>query len=205
MSSPGQDAVDPGPENAETLQSDRSSSLPGIPPSSGPPKAESAYITSKWTIGWQTPTLMMASYALALSLAVFHLSVFQYLDGKAADGPDQIAPQGYVTTASNILANSFGFALRALALVRNGVSAIDGSFTQIGTTSTGSSALNSAAAGGCLGGDESTPQELKDLEIMYGEFVGRGEPGRIKHAGFGTIEEVKVLEKGAKYGMARWV
>lgn len=95
----------------------------------GPASKEPALITSKWTIGWETPTLMIASYAFgihisprrvqavadipALALAIAHLILFMYLDGKEADGPDRIAPQAYVTTASNILANAFGFSLRA--------------------------------------------------------------------------------------------
>ncbi|KUJ24318.1 uncharacterized protein LY89DRAFT_727350 [Mollisia scopiformis] len=92
-----------------------------------------------------------------------------------------------------------------LALFKNGVSAMDGSFMQIIATSTGSATLDRAAAGGCLGGDESMPQELKDLEIKFGEFIGRDEPGRIKRAGFGLESEVKELERGDKYGIARWI
>lgn len=92
-----------------------------------------------------------------------------------------------------------------LALFRNGVAAMDGSFTQIITTSTGSAILDRAAAGGCLGGNESMPQELKDLKIRFGEFVGRDDPGRIKRAGFGVDGEVKPLEKGERYGIARWI
>ncbi|KAH6711443.1 hypothetical protein BKA61DRAFT_676647 [Leptodontidium sp. MPI-SDFR-AT-0119] len=92
-----------------------------------------------------------------------------------------------------------------LSLFRNGVSAMDGSFTQIITTSTGSAVLDRAAAGGCLGGNESLPDELKDLKIRFGEFVGREDPGRIKRAGFGIEGEVKPLEKGGNYGIARWI
>lgn len=82
---------------------------------------------------------------------------------------------------------------------------MDGSFTQIITTSTGSAVLDRAAAGGCLGGNESLPDELKDLKIRFGEFVGREDPGRIKRAGFGIEGEVKPLEKGGNYGIARWI
>lgn len=95
--------------------------------------------------------------------------------------------------------------LGGFALLRNGVSAMDGSFTQIISTSTGSAVLDQAAAGGCLGGNESVPQELKDLRIRFGEFVGRDEPGRIKRAGFGTESEVIPLKKGTDYGIARWI
>lgn len=38
---------------------------------------------------------------------------FRYLDGREASGINQALPQAYVTTASNILANAFGFSLRA--------------------------------------------------------------------------------------------
>lgn len=84
------------------------------------------------------------------------------------------------------------------------MSAMDGSFTQI-TTSTGSAVLDKAAVGGCLVGDESVPKELKDLRVRFGEFVGREEPGRIKRAGFGAEEEVVPLVKGCNYGIARWI
>jgi hypothetical protein len=95
--------------------------------------------------------------------------------------------------------------LGCLSLFKNGVSAMDGSFIQIIATSTGSAVLDRAAAGGCLGGDESTPQELKDLKIRFGEFIGRDEPGRVKRAGFGIDSEVVPLKKGADYGIARWI
>ncbi|KAJ5037436.1 uncharacterized protein L3040_007611 [Drepanopeziza brunnea f. sp. 'multigermtubi'] len=80
---------------------------------------------------------------------------------------------------------------------------MDGSFTQIITTSTGSVTLEKAAAGGCLGGNESMPKELKDLVIKFGEFIGRDEPGVIKRAGFGVEGEIKDLEKGTNNGVAR--
>lgn len=92
-----------------------------------------------------------------------------------------------------------------LALVMNGVSAIDGGIMQILTTSTGSAVLDRAAAGGCLGGEESVPNELKDLKVRFGEFIGRQEAGRTRRAGFGVETEVKALEKGALYGIARWI
>lgn len=95
--------------------------------------------------------------------------------------------------------------LGGIALINNGVSALDGSFIQIITTSTGSSILDKAAAGGCLGGNESVPEELKDLKIRFGEFIGRDGPAGIKRAGFGVEGEVKVLKKGANYGIARWI
>jgi hypothetical protein len=73
--------------------------------------------------------------------------------------------------------------------------AIDSGFIQIITTSTGSTILDTAAAGGCFGGMESAPQELKDLKIRFGEFIGRKDPGRIKRAGFGVHSEVVPLKK----------
>jgi hypothetical protein len=90
------------------------------------------------------------------------------------------------------------------ALLRNGVSATDGGFMQIIATSTGSAVLDRAAAGGCLGGDENAPRELRELKIRFGEFVGRGDAG-VKRAGFGVDGEVKPLRKGAQYGIARWI
>lgn len=92
-----------------------------------------------------------------------------------------------------------------MALHYNGVSAMDGGFMQIITTSTGSAVLDRAAAGGCLGGEESVPQELKDLEIKFGEIIDREEPGRIKRAGFGVESEITALKRGDNYGTARWI
>jgi hypothetical protein len=95
--------------------------------------------------------------------------------------------------------------LGGFALHQNGVSAVDGGFMQIITTSTGSAILDKAAAGGCLGGDESIPQELKDLEIRFGEIIDREEPGRIKRAGFGVESEITALKRGHSYGIASWI
>ena len=94
--------------------------------------------------------------------------------------------------------------LGGLALHWNGVSASDGSFVQIITTSTGSAILDRAAAGGCLGGDENMPRELKDLKIRFGEFIGR-EDAPVKRAGFGVESEITALKKGANYGIAKWI
>lgn len=93
----------------------------------------------------------------------------------------------------------------SLALFKNGVSAMDGSFMQIIATSTGSATLDRAAAGGCLGGDESMPQELKDLEVKFGEFIARDEPGGVKRAGFGVESELKPLDRGQQYGIKKWI
>ncbi len=103
--------------------------MSGMPPNPGPSKNEPAIISSTWTIGWQTPTLMIACYVLgmnssmidnmgsnlpsAIALALIHLILFQFINGREADGPFRIAPQSYITTASNILANIFGVSLRA--------------------------------------------------------------------------------------------
>jgi hypothetical protein len=95
--------------------------------------------------------------------------------------------------------------LGGFALHINGVSATDGGFMQIIATSTGSAILDRAAAGGCLGGDESIPQELKDLEIRFGEIIDREEPGRIKRAAFGIESEITALKKGDNYGISRWI
>lgn len=46
-------------------------------------------------------------------IAVAHYLFFLYLDGREASGTLAILPQAFVTTISNILANAFGFALRA--------------------------------------------------------------------------------------------
>jgi hypothetical protein len=106
--------------------------------------------------------------------------------------------------ASLVIALPF-LALGFWALWRNGVSAIDSSFLQILMTTTGSAVLDRTAAGGCLGGDESAPQELKDLKVRFGEIIDRKEDGRIKRAGFGVEDEITTLTRGDPYGVAKWI
>lgn len=86
----------------------------------------------------------------------------------------------------------------------NGVAATDGSFMQLVTTTTGSAVLDRAAAGGCLGGNESVPTELKELRVRFGEIMGR-EGEVVRRAGFGVEGEVGPLRKGERYGIARWI
>lgn len=92
------------------------------------------------------------------------------------------------------------------ALKENGVSAIDGGFIQLISTSAGSSALRKEAVKGCLGGEENIPQSLKDLEIRFGDMRNKskyevGENGReVRKAGFGTQSEILPLNKKADYG-----
>lgn len=54
--------------------------------------------------------------------AISHLCVFLYLNNKQAEGEGRAAPQNYVSTASNILSNAFGFSLMvslAIAFTQN--------------------------------------------------------------------------------------
>ena len=54
---------------------------------------------------------------IALVIAFLHLSLFLYLKNKFADGQFRVAPQSYVSTASNLLSNAFGLSLNsALAI-----------------------------------------------------------------------------------------
>ena len=52
--------------------------------------------------------------SLALAIAIAHLLLFRYLDGKEADGPNEVAPQSYISTASNILANGLYVSLESI-------------------------------------------------------------------------------------------
>ncbi|KAI9788801.1 MAG: hypothetical protein M1816_006582 [Peltula sp. TS41687] len=98
--------------------------------------------------------------------------------------------------------------LGSLALYQNGVSATDGGFTQILTTTTGIGVVQKVAAGGCLGGEENIPKELRELKIQFGELIERenGEGGSkegermIRRAGFGVEGEVMPLTKRELYG-----
>ncbi|CZR65875.1 uncharacterized protein PAC_15775 [Phialocephala subalpina] len=103
----------------------------------------------------------------------------------------------------NLLLPYFGSLLIALPLlaigmlsfVENGVSATDGGFLQILTTTSASKTLHRVAEGGSLGGEENVPKELKELKIMFGELnSSRG----ARRAGFGTEDEVVPIETGAR-------
>ena len=59
----------------------------------------------------------MSNSEAATTIAVAHLVIFEFLDGKEADGINMFFPQTYVSTTSNILANVFGFSLRAALAV----------------------------------------------------------------------------------------
>ncbi|APA09459.1 predicted protein [Sclerotinia sclerotiorum 1980 UF-70] len=48
----------------------------------------------------------------ALATALLHLFLFIYISGKPAEGKDRVAPQTYISTASNLLANAFSFFLK---------------------------------------------------------------------------------------------
>ncbi|PHH87090.1 hypothetical protein CDD83_9324 [Cordyceps sp. RAO-2017] len=63
-------------------------------------------------IGVKTPSLMIVSYLLAITLAVVHYCFFLAISGSAAEGPGPHLPQTYSTTISILLANGFGLALR---------------------------------------------------------------------------------------------
>jgi hypothetical protein len=53
----------------------------------------------------------------------------------------------------------------------NGVSAMDGGFLQILMTTTGRTELERQAMGGCEGGYENVPKELKRLKVRFGELL----------------------------------
>jgi hypothetical protein len=88
----------------------------------------------------------------------------------------------------------------------NGASATEGGFLQILMTTTGSKTLKKAATGGCLGGDENVPENLKRMRIRFGELVESrvdedGDRGAVKRAGFGIDGEVMPLRRGIAYGV----
>jgi len=78
----------------------------------------------------------------------------------------------------------------------NGVTATDGGFLQILTTTSRSEQLRQAAAAGSLGGEENVPEELKELKIMFGKLIGdKGDRG----VGFGVADEVVRIERKGRY------
>lgn len=86
------------------------------------------------------------------------------------------------------------------SLHSNGVSANSGGFVQILMTTMGSQAIEKAAAGGSLGGDENVPAELKTMKIRFGELVGT-ENRLQRRAGFGTEDEVVPLSRDGGRGL----
>lgn len=68
--------------------------------------------------------------------------------------------------------------LGLIAQYKNGVSAIDGGILQILMTTTGRTELEKRAMRGCLGGYENVPEELKQLEVRFGELLSDGDENR---------------------------
>lgn len=118
-----------------------------------------------------------------------------------------ISPKTLIIPYLTCLLLSIPFLCLGLNSLRlNGVSAIEGGFLQILMTTTGSKALEKAAAGGCLGGDENVPENLKRMRIRFGELVWSrvdedGDRGVVKRAGFGTDDEVMPLRRAVAYGV----
>jgi len=95
-----------------------------------------------------------------------------------------------------------------LALWTNGVAA-DGSFLQVLCTTTSSDALiNTLAEPSCLGGSTNVSDDLKLLNVRFGEIKRKIASASTREdvadvhriAGFGTVEETTPLVPGAKYG-----
>ncbi|KUJ09690.1 uncharacterized protein LY89DRAFT_761314 [Mollisia scopiformis] len=90
----------------------------------------------------------------------------------------------------------------SILLHRNGVSATDGGFLQILTTTSTSKALHGAASQGALGGAENVPDQLKELKVRYGELIDDDSELKAlrRRVGFGVEHEVVPIQKGARYG-----
>lgn len=89
------------------------------------------------------------------------------------------------------------------SLYTNGVSAADGGFLQLLTTTRGSATVERAIRGACLGGEENVPTALKDLRIQYGELIPDESEEKydlLRTAGFGTPGEVRELNRSHSYG-----
>lgn len=80
------------------------------------------------------------------------------------------------------------------------MSATDGGFLQLLTTTRGSKVIDKAAGRGCLGGDENIPDELKKIRVRFGELIHESSKSGSRLAGFGTEDEVVTLRRGGMYG-----
>jgi hypothetical protein len=118
-----------------------------------------------------------------------------------------VSPKTLIIPYLTCLLLSIPFLYLGLNSLRlNGASTTEGGFLQILMTTTGSKTLKKAAAGGCLGGDENVPENLKRMRIRFGELVESrvdedGDRGAVKRAGFGIDGEVMPLRRGIAYGV----
>jgi hypothetical protein len=80
----------------------------------------------------------------------------------------------------------------------NGASAADGGFLQVMTATTGRTRMEDLVVAQHIDKDN-LPEELLDLEIRYGELLDAEGVGT-GVAGFGTVEETKLLRKGWRSG-----
>jgi hypothetical protein len=76
----------------------------------------------------------------------------------------------------------------------NGASAVDGGFLQVMTATRGRTQMEDLVVAQHIDNDN-VPEELLDLEVRYGELLNARGVG-IGVAGFGTVEETKLLKKG---------
>lgn len=120
-----------------------------------------------------------------------------------------LLPYG-IALAVSLAMVGFGLA----ALIKNGVAAEDGFLQAACTTAGGGNAtLEQMLASGCLGGPENTASVdgESDIKFLYGELLatqgGRDDQGDaqgeglVRRAGFGPVDEVGKLKKGATYGI----
>ncbi|EEA28940.1 hypothetical protein EYB25_000151 [Talaromyces marneffei] len=66
--------------------------------------------TSRWTIGWVTPSAILSCFLMAVTLAIAHLGLFRWLNERQVD--DSIN-QPYVTALSYFFVNGFRLLLAA--------------------------------------------------------------------------------------------
>jgi hypothetical protein len=76
----------------------------------------------------------------------------------------------------------------------NGASAADGGFLQVMTATTGRTRMEDLVVAQHIDNDD-LPKELLDLQVRYGELLDAEGVGT-GVAGFGTVEETKLLRKG---------
>jgi hypothetical protein len=82
--------------------------------------------------------------------------------------------------------------------IHNGASAADGGFLQVMTATTGRTRMEGLVVAQHIDNDN-LPKELLDLEVRYGELLDAQGVGT-GVAGFGTVEETKLVRKGWRSG-----
>lgn len=137
----------------------------------------------------QNVTLSMLSISPAnVNTAVVQTSIINFY---AFHRPLNLLLPYFITLAVALLFVVMGL----LALKSNGVSASNGGFLQILTTTRASETLDRVAVKSSLGGRENVSRELEEMQVLYGELPSKEGSTAVQRFGFGLLSEVRPLTR----------